>query len=128
MKNGRAQVIARGRSKPPFHGLGPATLRRGPVATAVATILAGASMAHAQQAANEAEASGLQEVVVTAQKVSENVQSVPVSIQVLNTQKLEELAITNLDDYVKYMPSVAYSRGQGQGSNGQPGASHVYMR
>jgi iron complex outermembrane receptor protein len=29
---------------------------------------------------------------------------------------------------VKYMPSVSYVRGQGQGGNGQPGTSHVYMR
>ncbi len=103
-------------------------LRHTPVAAAVSAILAGAPLAHAQQAETPEETGGLTEVVVTAQKVTENVQSVPVSIQVLSSQKIEELAITNLDDYVKYMPSVAYSRGQGQGSNGQPGASHVYMR
>jgi outer membrane receptor protein involved in Fe transport len=100
-------------------------LHRKPVATAVAAILAGVPLAYAQQTG---ESGGLEEVVVTAQKISENLQNVPISIQVLNTQKLEELSISNLDDYVKYMPSVSYVRGQGQGGNGQPGTSHVYMR
>ncbi len=106
------------------------TMNRKPIAATVTAILAGAALARSQTAAAQeaAESGGLAEVVVTAQKVAENVQNVPVSIQVLNTQKLEELSITNLDDYVKYMPSVAYSRGQGQGGNGQPGSSHVYMR
>jgi outer membrane receptor protein involved in Fe transport len=53
---------------------------------------------------------------------------VPIAIVALGTEKLEELHIQNLDDYVKYLPSVAYVRGQGQGGNGQPGSSHVYMR
>jgi outer membrane receptor protein involved in Fe transport len=107
----------------------PLVLHRRPIATAVAAILAGVPLANAQQAAPAgSESRGLAEVVVTAQKISENVQNVPISIQVLNTQKLEELSIANLDDYVKYMPSVSYSRGQGQGGNGQPGSSHVYMR
>jgi outer membrane receptor protein involved in Fe transport len=74
------------------------------------------------------ESNGLAEVVVTAQKRAENLQTVPVSIQVLDNKKLEELKVGGLDDYVKYSPSVAYSRGDGQGSNGGPGESHVYMR
>ena len=97
-----------------------------PLAAAISAILAGAPMAHA---ADKVDAGGgLDEVVVTAQKKSENMQDVPVAIVALGTEKLEELHIQNLDDYVKYLPSVAFSRGDGQGSNGQPGASHVYMR
>src|SRR5207253_9664142 len=59
---------------------------------------------------------------------TENVQNVPVSIQVLDSTKLDELNVTGLDDYVKLSPSVSYVRGQGQGGNGEPGTSHVYMR
>jgi iron complex outermembrane recepter protein len=70
----------------------------------------------------------LQEVVVTAQKAVENLQSVPLSIEVLDTKTLEQLNIANVDDYVKYSPSVSYVRAQGQGGNGEPGTSHVYMR
>ncbi len=96
-----------------------------PLAAAISAVLAGAPMAHA---ADKVETGGLDEVVVTAQKKSENMQDVPVAMVALGTEKLEELRIQNLDDYVKYLPSVAFSRGDGQGSNGQPGASHVYMR
>jgi outer membrane receptor protein involved in Fe transport len=94
----------------------------------VASILFAAMPAADAADAPEESTGGLQEVVVTAQKRAENLQSVPVSIQVLDTKKLEELKIGGLDDYVKYTPSVSYSRGDGQGGNGQPGTSHVYMR
>jgi iron complex outermembrane recepter protein len=87
-------------------------------------LLASMPGAHAQ----DSQSNGLAEVVVTAQKRAENLQTVPVSIQVLDNKKLDELKVGGLDDYVKYSPSVAYSRGDGQGSNGGPGESHVYMR
>jgi len=83
--------------------------------------------AHAQEAAPAAD-SGLQEVVVTAQKRTENLQDVPISVQVFDTKTIEQLNVTNLDDYVKYSPSVSYVRGQGEGGNGEPGSSHVYIR
>ncbi|HUO80594.1 MAG TPA: TonB-dependent receptor [Steroidobacteraceae bacterium] len=96
-----------------------------PLASAISAVLAGAPLAHAQQ---KDSTGALEEVVVTAQKKSERMQDVPVAIVALGTEKLEELKIQNLDDYVKYLPSVAFSRGDGQGGNGQPGSSHVYMR
>jgi outer membrane receptor protein involved in Fe transport len=99
-----------------------------PLASAISAILAGVPMAHAQQAQQAQATGGLEEVIVTAQKVSENLQSVPISIQVLNNEKLEQLHIASMDDYVKYMPTVSYVRSQGQGGNGGPGESHVYMR
>ena len=70
----------------------------------------------------------LEEVVVTAQKRTENLQNVPISIEVLSGTQLEQLDVGGLDGYVKYSPSISYSRGQGQGGNGQPGSSHIYMR
>jgi iron complex outermembrane receptor protein len=84
-------------------------------------------MAHAATA-TDSDTGGLEEIVVTAQKQSENLQNVPIAIEAFDSQKLEQLNVVNLDDYVKYSPSVAYVRGQGQGGNGQPGSSHVYMR
>jgi outer membrane receptor protein involved in Fe transport len=101
-------------------------LRYAPLASAISAILAGGMpMAHA---ATETEAGGLEEIVVTAQKKSENLQDVPISISVFDAQALEQLHINGIDDYVKYSPSVSYVRSQGQGSNGQPGDSHIYMR
>ncbi|MBS0378247.1 MAG: TonB-dependent receptor [Proteobacteria bacterium] len=90
------------------------------------TLLAAVPFAHAQEAG--AEAGGLQEVVVTAQKRVENLQDVPISVQVLDNTKLEQLNILDLDDYVKFAPSIAYSRGNGQGGTGAPGQSHIYIR
>jgi outer membrane receptor protein involved in Fe transport len=100
-------------------------LRQLPLASAISAILAGAPAVHA---ATEGEATTLEEVVVTAQKRTENLQDVPISIEVLNGARLEQLNVVGLDGYVKYSPSVAYSRGDGQGGNGQPGSSHIYMR
>jgi iron complex outermembrane recepter protein len=103
-------------------------LYRMPLASAISAILAGGMpTAHAASAA-DAEPVGLEEIVVTAQKKVENLQNVPISIEVIDSTKIEQLHIVDLDDYVKYSPSVAYVRGQGQGGNGQPGESHIYMR
>jgi outer membrane receptor protein involved in Fe transport len=94
-----------------------------------AALLAAMPGAYAADGADAvATESPLAEVIVTAQKRTENLQDVPVSIEVLNTQKLEQLGVANLDDYVKLSPSVSYVRGQGQGGNGEPGSSHVYIR
>jgi iron complex outermembrane recepter protein len=95
----------------------------------VASTLLASMYVHAQDAAQStAPTSGLQEIVVTAQKRVENLQDVPIAVEVLDTKKLEDLNVVNLDDYVKYSPSVSYQRGQGEGGNGEPGSSHVYIR
>src|SRR5213082_2857653 len=70
---------------------------------------------------------GLAEVVVTAQKVTENLQNVPLSIQALGNEKLEQLHIVNIDDYVKYLPGVTTVKGLGQGGTGI-GTTNMYMR
>ena len=100
-------------------------LRQLPLASAISAILAGTPAAHA---ATEPESGVLEEVVVTAQKQTENLQDVPISIEVFDNKRLEQLHVVSLDDYVKYSPSIAYSRAEGQGGNGQPGTSHIYMR
>ena len=63
----------------------------------------------------------LSTVTVTAQKRTENLQKVPISIQVLGTEKLEQLHVNNFDDYVKYLPSVSYQ-------TFGPGFALIYMR
>jgi outer membrane receptor protein involved in Fe transport len=127
---GQRSADASGRSSTAFPGRAPRPL---PLAAAISAILAAAPMVHAATAtatatAADTETGGLEEIVVTAQKKVENLQNVPISIEVFDTQKLEQLNVVNLDDYVKYSPSVAYVRGQGQGGNGQPGSSHIYIR
>ncbi|HZF25309.1 MAG TPA: TonB-dependent receptor [Steroidobacteraceae bacterium] len=63
----------------------------------------------------------LEQVVVTAQKREENLQNVPLSIQAIGTEKLEQLHITDFEDYAKFLPSVSY---QTLG----PGSARVFMR
>jgi len=67
-------------------------------APVASTLLAAAvQAAFAQQApapAAPAGTGGLQEIVVTAQKRVENLQDVPISVQVLDTAKLEQLNIS----------------------------------
>ncbi len=77
-----------------------------------------AALAHAQTAAPPAPAaqdSG--EVIVTAQKRSEKLQNVPISIQVLSTKKLDQLNIANINDYVALLPSVSYQNNPFVGSS-----------
>ena len=64
---------------------------------------------------------GFEEVIVTAQKRSEKLQKVPMSIQVLDTKALARLNVTEFQDYIKYLPSVGY---QYLG----PNQTTIYMR
>ncbi|MFT5135584.1 MAG: iron complex outermembrane receptor protein [Arenicella sp.] len=66
----------------------------------------------------------LEEVVVTAQKRTENLQDVPISIQSLGNQALKELNVQNFQEYVKVLPSVAITPSLGAGAGG----TLVYMR
>ena len=120
----------RGRRRPSVaarpRGHDQVLLRKLPLASAISAILAAG--APAAYAASEPESTTLDEVVVTAQKQSENLQSVPISITVFDNKKLEQLNVVSLDDYVKFSPSISYSRAEGQGGNGQPGTSHIYLR
>src|SRR6202167_5972715 len=102
-------------------------LRRLPLASAISAILAGgASLAQTQNQGAQA-SDTLEEVTVTAQKVTENLQNVPISIEAIGTQKIEQLNIANLDDYVSYLAGVTTIKSIGQGGNGI-GTTHVYMR
>ena len=66
-------------------------------------------------------------VTVTAQKRTENLQKVPISIDVLAADQLEALHVQSFDDYVKYLPSVTFQQGGGGIATG-PGFASIYMR
>lgn len=68
-----------------------------------------------------ADVSAVDEIIVTAQKRSENVQMVPISIQVLGTKKLDQLNVSNFNDFTKLLPSVTFQ-------TLQPGQTTVYIR
>ena len=77
---------------------------------------------HPAHATDPADAPVLEEITVTAQKRSENLQDVPLSIQAFSTARLEELGIGDFDDYAKYLPSVSFQK------VGSPSFEHTYMR
>jgi outer membrane receptor protein involved in Fe transport len=88
-----------------------------PLAVVISSVLGASMAAEAQQAPGP----GLDEVIVTAQKRSENLQAVPISIQALDTKKLAELQVASFDDYARYLPSLSI---QSYG----PGQSQLYVR
>jgi iron complex outermembrane recepter protein len=67
----------------------------------------------AQEAADDA--GGFDEIVVTAQKREQSLQKVPISIQALGTETLDQQQVSSFDDYAKLLPSVSFqSFGPGQ--------------
>ena len=84
------------------------------------TALTGVSSAYAADA--------IETVVVTAEKRSEDLQKVPLSIQVLNTEKLDQLHVQSFNDYALYLPSVAFAANAAGGGLTDPGSVNVYMR
>lgn len=90
------------------------------------SMLTGIAPALAQQ--QTASNAGIETVIVTAQKRSENIQKVPLSIQALSTQKLEDLHIASFNDYVKFFPSITYTVGGAGGGNAGPGFANISMR
>ncbi|WP_340587266.1 TonB-dependent receptor [Erythrobacter alti] len=64
---------------------------------------------------------GVGTIVVTAQKREEDLQDVPISVQALGEEGLEELAIDTFEDYLDQLPSVT------AGGSG-PGQSTIYIR
>jgi iron complex outermembrane receptor protein len=75
-----------------------------------------------QAFAQEQSTSGsLQEVIVTAQKREENLQSVPMTLQALSTAKLEQMNVHGFDDYAKLVPGLTYQ------TTG-PGYSQIIIR
>src|SRR6202049_890088 len=95
------------------------------ISYAVAAILGGASFgaSAAEPATGSAEAGTdmLAEITVTAQRRTQNIQDVPISMQALTSETLQQLNISTFDDYIKQLPNVTTA------SNG-PGQNEVYMR
>jgi outer membrane receptor protein involved in Fe transport len=90
------------------------------LASAVAAVL-NAAVGTAYAAGGEAPADQLAEVVVTAQRRVENLQNVPITVDVLTADTLDKLNLTTFDDMMRYLPSVS------QATNG-PGQTNIYIR
>ena len=88
-----------------------------------ASLLAGTALtvsapALAQQAAEEGDSNV---IIVTAQKRAQDLQDVPVAISALGTETLEELQVKELQDAVRFLPSVTIQKTK-------EGVTQVYFR
>ncbi len=91
---------------------------------AIAVILGSTSAATAWAAGaadTDTGSDAIQEITVTAQRRSESMQDVPISMQAFTSQALEQLNILTFDDYIKYLPNVTTA-------NNGPGQNEVFMR
>lgn len=98
------------------------------------TILATGAGAYAQPSSQSTQAAGGANtevasanpqsniIIVTAQRRSENLQDVPLSIQVLDSERLDNLQVDSFEDYVRFLPSVSTQ------NYGGPFYQLVYMR
>jgi iron complex outermembrane recepter protein len=94
------------------------------ITCAILTALSAHGACHAADAADSPDTSSsdaLQLVTVTAQRRSESIQDVPITIQAITGQQLQQLNVATLDDVVKYLPNVSF------GANG-PGQGDIFMR
>jgi len=94
--------------------------RRKPLANAISVALTGSVIATGF-VGTALGTDALEEIVVTASKRTSSLQDLPLSVQVLGNQQLEELFVNGFEDYIAYIPTVSFT------SNG-PGYSQVYMR
>src|SRR5713226_3375689 len=91
---------------------------------AIAAILGGGAFGSAV-AANSTDANSasdqIQEIIVTAQRRTENVQNVAIAIQALTGETLKQLNVTTFDDLIKFLPNVT-------APTAGPGQAQIFMR
>lgn len=78
-------------------------------ASAIAVMMA--NPAYSQDNASQQTVSGVEEIVVTANKVSENIQDVPIAITALSSDRLEQTGTVSLETLNRVVPSVTFRRG-----------------
>ncbi len=85
------------------------------------TMLAGGAVS-AQDAATQTAAVDPNVILVTSQRRSEDLQDVPISVQVLGAEQMDNLYVDSFEDYVRFLPSVSTT------NFGGPFSQLVYMR
>lgn len=96
--------------------------RKKPLAEKICAITKASLLATLSSTAVSATAQDvIEEVIVTAQKRTESLQSVPISITALGSAELEDLNIDNFGDYVSQLPSVSFA-------SRRPGQANLFMR
>ncbi|HSG56977.1 MAG TPA: Plug domain-containing protein, partial [Paracoccaceae bacterium] len=85
------------------------------------TMLAGGTV-HAQDDVAATAEAGSNVILVTSQRREQDLQDVPISVQVLGAEALDNLQVDSFEDYVKFLPSVSTQ------NLGGPFNQLVYMR
>jgi len=80
-----------------------------------------AAVAPSPAAADSSSGTGVEEVLVTAQRRSETLEHVPMTVQAFTGQVLAAQNVTTLDNLLRFTPNVSY------GNNG-PGQGNIFMR
>ncbi len=88
---------------------------------AICSILGTYGASSARAADTPAESDTIGEIVVTAQRRTENIQNVPIQVQALTAETLAQLNVQNFDEFIKYLPNVT------QSTNG-PAMGDIFMR
>ncbi len=91
------------------------------ISCAAAALLAGISGSAWAADEGSAPTTGVEEIVVTAQRRTENLEKVPLTVQAFTGTTLRQLNAVNAQDLIKYTPNVTYA------SNG-PGQGNIFMR
>jgi len=86
-----------------------------------ATVVAPAMAQDADTALVEEDSPLLEEVIVTATKRAQSLQDIPISVQVMDNEQLENLDVRAFADYIDFLPTVSYT-------SAGPGYAKIYMR
>lgn len=62
-----------------------------------------------EKAPPEVEAVRLEEIIVTSQKIVENLQDVPISVATVSGEKLADAGVENLEDLTVYLPNIHFT-------------------
>jgi outer membrane receptor protein involved in Fe transport len=100
---------------------GPQPKRTAISAAVAAALVAGPLAAQESGERSTNRTRSLEEITVTATRVEESLQDVPIAVHALGGDDIQELGITNFSDYVMQLPSVT------AGGSG-PGQNTIYIR
>jgi iron complex outermembrane recepter protein len=84
----------------------------------------GSSIAATEAIAQESDSTGLEEIVVTAQRREEKLSDVPLSISAFSQEKMDAQGVRSIDDIARLTPGVTFARGDAR--NGQ--AANISIR
>jgi len=99
-----------------------AAILRGSALGTLGVSTLGVGLAHAADSdADVSDSGAIQEIVVTAERRTESIENVPITIQAITGEELQKLNVQTFEDVLRYTPNVTFA------SNG-PGQGNIFMR